>query len=180
MTLAHSSASVRSRVTMRTSWILCTLVLVAGGGACSSSSSTGGAPADAGNPRDTATGDTAVDGAADAAGDAASIAAVCTAQLLQMPAACQSCLALACMTEASDCCKATSEGDGGAIGCLPLAACALRTKCVHAACNDPSTCQQEVSGAGGSFGEGTNVAAALGACIQNAAPTNASCAGCLQ
>lgn len=165
---------------MRTSRMVWTWVLVVGSSACSSSSSNG-VTVDGGDPRDATSSDAAtVDANADATGDASSVPRVCTAAFMQMPAACQSCVAAACMTEATDCCKATSEADGGVIGCLPLAECALRTKCQHAGCNDPATCQREVSGAGGPFGQGTNIASALGACIQSAAATNASCAGCLQ
>ncbi len=122
---------------------------------------------------DVATADTAT-------ADVSSIPAVCVGQLMAMTEACRTCIADQCMREASDCCAVTTASDGGADGCLPLAVCALRTKCKHASCADPSTCGKEVDGAGGPFGEATNVAAGLGACIETSAKSMASCAECLK
>jgi hypothetical protein len=166
---------------MRASTNFVWIWVIVGTAACSSSNDEGAPTIDSGaNGDDAAKNETGVDADVVDASDTGGLPPQCAAPLAAMTDACRTCLEEACMTEAADCCKATSPGDGGAVGCLPLLACALRTKCVHAACADPSTCGREVDGAGGPSGEAVNVGAAVGACIQGAASKNPSCAECLK
>ncbi|MBV1861893.1 MAG: hypothetical protein KUG77_25960 [Nannocystaceae bacterium] len=77
-------------------------------------------------------------------------------------------LSVACLECASEACASAFDACCGDPGCAPVAACAMRTGCVHFECYDPDVCQTEIDAAGGPMSASIGLAAGWGECMGQA------------